>query len=299
MNSSLEVLKKIYKPYRYTIKGNVVILYTTSKDLVVKKKNDKNISETYRYLKSRGFYNFPEIVDDSRDGVNVFEYIEDTKMPKEQKASDLINVISSLHNKTTYYKVVSDDVFKSIYDSIKSNIDYLEYYYESLVNNIKKIEYPSPSEYLIIRNSSKIFSCLNFCKSELNNWFDLVKDENKQRVSLIHNNLSLSHFIKSDKEYLVSWDKSKIDSPVLDLIIFYDSSYFDLDFKTLFDMYQSKYPLTESEKKLFFINISLPKKIEIKTSEFDTCIEVRKTLDYLFKTESLVRPYYSIENKDK
>ena len=299
MNSSLEVLKKIYKPYRYTIKGNVVILYTTSKDLVVKKKNDKNISETYRYLKSRGFYNFPEIVDDSRDGVNVFEYIEDTKMPKEQKASDLINVISSLHNKTTYYKVVSDDVFKSIYDSIKSNIDYLEYYYESLVNNIKKIEYPSPSEYLIIRNSSKIFSCLNFCKSELNNWFDLVKDENKQRVSLIHNNLSLSHFIKSDKEYLVSWDKSKIDSPVLDLINFYDSSYFDLDFKTLFDMYQSKYPLTESEKKLFFINISLPKKIEIKTSEFDTCIEVRKTLDYLFKTESLVRPYYSIENKDK
>ena len=220
-------------------------------------------------------------------------------MPKEQKASDLINIISSLHNKTTYYKVVSDDTFKNIYDVIKSNIDYLNHYYESLVNNIKRIEYPSPSEYLIIRNSSKIFSCLNFCESELNNWFDLVKDDNKQRVSLIHNNLSLSHFIKSDKEYLISWDNSKIDSPILDLIKFYDSSYFDLDFKTLFDMYLSKYPLTESEKKLFFVSISLPKKIEIKTSEFDTCIEVRKTLDYLFKTEELVRPYYSVENKDK
>ena len=299
MNSSLEVLKKIYKPYRYTIKGNVIVLNTNEKDLIVKKKPNKDLKETFKYLKSRGFNNFPDILDDTRDEVNVFEYIEDTKMPKEQKASDLINTIASLHNKTTYYKVVSDDVFKSIYDTIEGNINYLEHYYNTLINNIKKIEYPSPSEYLIIRNSSKIFSCLNFCESELKNWFELVKNENKQRVSLIHNNLSLNHFIKNDKEYLISWDKSKIDSPILDLIKFYENSYFDLDFNTLFEMYQNKYPLTDSEKKLFFISISLPKKIEIKKSEFDTCIEVRKTLDYLFKTESLVRPYYSIDQKDK
>ena len=64
-------------------------------------------------------------------------------------------------------------------------------------------------------------------------------------------------------------------------------------------MYQNKYQLNENEKKLLFIVISLPKKIEIKDTEFETCIEVRKTLDYLYKTEELVRPYYSIEKKDK
>ena len=298
MNSSLEVLKKIYKPYRYTLKGNVVVLHTTSGDLVVKKKSDTDIKKIFNYLKSRNFDNFPNLIDDSRSDINVYEYVSDITMPKEQKAQDLINIISLLHSKTTYFKVVSDDTFKSIYDSIKSNIDYLNDYYNNLINNIKRVEYPSPSEYLILRNSSKIFSCLDFCSNELNNWFDIVKEEHKQRVSLIHNNLSLNHFIKNDKEYLISWDKSKVDNPVLDLINFYKNDYFDLDFTTLFSMYQSKYPLTENEKKLLFIVISLPKKIELNNNEFNNCKIVRESLDYLFKTEELVRPYYTIDKKD-
>ena len=268
MNNSLEILKNIYKPYRYTLKGNVTVLETMNGDFIVKKKTN-DIKAIYNYLKSRNFDYFPKLIDDSRSDVNVFEYIKDVDMPKEQKALDLINVVSLLHNKTTYYKVVSDDVFKSIYDSIKSNIDFLKNYYDNMFNVIENVEYMSPSEYLLIRNSSKIFSCLSFCEKELDEWFDLTKEDNKQRVSLIHNNLALDHFIKNDKDYLISWDKSKIDSPVLDLINFYKNNYFDLDFETILNSYQSKYKLNESEKKLLFIVISLPLKYERKNNEFN------------------------------
>ena len=299
MNDSLEVLKKIYKPYKYTLKNKVVILNTTSGDFVVKEKNS-NIKNIFDYLKSRNFINYPNLIDESRTDVNVFEYIKDTKMPKEQKAQDLINIIANLHSKTTYFKVVSDDTFKSVYDSIKSNIDYLENYYEALIENIKKEEYMSPSNYLIIRNSSKIFEALSFCSDELDKWLNMVKEEKKQRVCLIHNNLSLNHFIKGDKECLISWDKSKIDTPILDLITLYKNNYFDLDFETLFSMYQNKYPLSESEKKLLFIVISLPKKIEIKEeNEFKKCVSIRTSLDYLFKTEELIRPYYTVKKPDQ
>ena len=298
MNNSLEVLKQIYKPYRYTIKGNVTLLHTTSGDFVVKKKNN-DLKSIYNYLKSRNFDYFPNLIDDSRNEINVFEYVEDITMPKEQKAQDMINLVSLLHNKTTYYKVVSDDTFKSIYDSVKSNIDYLGNYYENLINEIRTVEYMSPSSYLIIRNSSKIFSCLDFCTQELNNWFEMVKEEKKQRVSLVHNNLSLEHFIKNEKDYLISWDKSKIDNPVLDLINFYHNNYFDIDFETIFNQYLNKYPLTESEKKLLFIVISLPKKVEIENNEFSTCRSVRNVLDYLYKTEELIRPYYSVNQENQ
>ena len=53
----------------------------------------------------------------------------------------------------------------------------------------------------------------------------------------------------------------------------------------------------KKKKKLFFILISLPRKMEFTDSEFQNCKNVRESLDYLFKTEQLVRPYYTVEEE--
>ncbi len=161
MNKSLEVLKKIYKPYRYTILGNAVVLNTTSGDFVVKEKREKDIKELYAYLKSRNFTSFPKLIEDSRSDVNVYEYIEGVSMPKEQKALDLIDVIANLHSKTTFYKTVTVDDFKAIYDNIKNNIVYLVQDYNRLYEEIKKETYMSPSHYSLIRNIYKVFAALD------------------------------------------------------------------------------------------------------------------------------------------
>ena len=49
MNNSLEILKNIYKPYRYTLKGNVTVLETMNGDFIVKKKTN-DIKAIYNYL---------------------------------------------------------------------------------------------------------------------------------------------------------------------------------------------------------------------------------------------------------
>lgn len=234
MNKSLEVLKDIYKPYRYTIQGKVLILNTTSGDYVVKEKCEKNIKEIFAYLKSRNFTNFPTLVDESRVDVNVYEYLEGVTMPNEQKAMDLIVLVANLHNATTFYKTVTDDTFKEIFDMIKSNIVYLQQYYTEFYEKTKKKVYMSPSEYLLMRNIYKVFSALSFCEHELDEWLEMVKGTTKKRVCFIHNRLRLDHFIKSDKEYLISWEESKIDSPVLDLVHFYQNEYFAIQFDAVF-----------------------------------------------------------------
>ncbi len=298
MNKSLEVLKKIYKPYRYTIQGKVLILNTTSGDFVVKEKStNKDMRELFSYLNSRSFTNFPPLVDESRSDVNVYEYVKGVAMPNEQKALDLIDLISNLHNKTTFYKGVTEDDFKTIYDNIKSNIVYLQNYYNSLYDNIKKEIYMSPSSYSLIRNIYKIFAALEFADKELDVWFSMVKEQTKKRVSLIHNHLSLDHFVKNEQDYLVSWESARIDSPVMDLVKFYQSAYFTINFSVVFSRYLEKVSLTEDEKKLFFILISLPKKIELSSSSFQSCSIVREAMDYLFITEELVRPYYAVEQE--
>ena len=113
MNRSLEVLKSIYKPYRYTIKGKATVLETTSGEFVIKPKK-KEISKLYEYLISRGFGNFPNLIDESRSDVNVFEYVEPTPMPLEQKCDDLIDLIASLHNKTCYFKAINKSFIEFI-----------------------------------------------------------------------------------------------------------------------------------------------------------------------------------------
>lgn len=298
MNKSLEVLKKIYKPYRYTIRGNVLILSTTSGDFVVKEKKTNNMHELYSYLASRSFTNFPHLIDESRSDINVYEYLNGVAMPNEQKSLDMIDLVSQLHNKTTFYKTVTEDTFKEIYDSIKSNIDYLKYYFETKYEEIKKEVYMAPSHYLFICNSYKIFAALDFCQNELDEWFQLVKEQNKKRVALIHNHLNLEHFVKSDKDYFISWENSRIDTPILDLVVFYQQEYFQVNFDILLSRYFEKVRLSTDEKKLFFLLISLPQKINFDDSEFDSCKNVRESLDYLFITENLVRPYYAVKQEN-
>lgn len=296
MNESFEVLKNIYKPLRYTFLGKVTILETTSGNFVVKPK-EQDLTKIYRYLQSRNFYDFPKLVDSSRESVNVFEYVEDTSMPLEQKAEDLVESLALLHQKTTYFKTVSLDTYQEIYESIDSNIQYYLQYYNGMYDHIFQHVYMSPSEYLFMQNCSKILASLDFAKRELDEWFEMVKKEEKQRVSFIHNNVCLDHYLKGDHSYFISWEKSKIDSPVLDLVHFYQSDFFELEFSSILKKYQEKFPLREEEKKLFFILISLPKKITLEFTEFQNCKMVRECLDYLYKTESLIRPYYSVEQK--
>ena len=297
MNNSIDVIKSIYKPYRYTIKGKVTILESTLGNLVVKEK-ENNLNELFSYLKSRNFYNYPEIIDSSRDSINVFKYIESIDNPKEQKANDIINIISDLHNKTSYYKDVTEDNYKIIYDDILNNINYLEQVYNKQYDDIYNEVMMSPSKYLFMRNYSKIRSNLLFCKNELNEWYNLVKNENKTRVSMVHNNLAIDHLIKNDKDYLISWEKAKVDTPILDIINFYHNEFNELNFDTLLSNYMNKFHLNDSEKKLLFIMISIPYEIKFTSDELHDCKLISNILDYIYKTEELIRPYYTEQKKE-
>ena len=295
MNKSIEVLKSIYKPYRYTIKGKSTILETTCGDFIIKPKN-KDINELYTYLTNRGFMNYPKIIDSSRDEVNVFEYVEDIKLPKEQKCDDLIEIIASLHNKTSYFKEVSEDKFKSIYEDIKSNISYLSNYYNTLYEIGFNEVYESPSNYIFMRNYFKINAALEYTNSELDNWYSLVTNETKIRVCLIHNNLELNHLLNNK---LISWDNYMIDTPVIDIVKLYKNEWKNINFSEILERYMYKFPLLDYEKKLLFILISLPPQIKKSNNEFEKCKVISEVMDYVFKTEELIRPYNTKQEEEK
>ena len=298
MNRSLDILKAIYKPYRYTIKGKATILETTSGDFIIKEKN-KDLNELYNYLISRGFDNFPKLIDSSRKDINVFEYVESITMPKEQMCDDIIDLIASLHNKTSYFKEVSEDKFKSIYEDIKGNISYLKNYYDTLYEIGFSEIYMSPATYQLMRNFYKINAALDFCNREIDEWYELIRGEAKIRVSIVHNNLSIEHFLKGSKEVLISWDNYIVDTPIIDIVKLYKNEYLNMNFSEILERYFYKFPLLPYEQKLLFILITIPPEIKTEDNIFMQCRENNKVIDYVFKTEDLIRPYYTEEEEEK
>ena len=283
MNNALEEIKGTYKPYRITKKKNVTIIDSTSGSYVIKEKKDNKINKAYSYLISRSFDYFPELQGEMRSDV------EEVNMPVEQKALDMMELVALLHNKTTYYKEITEDKYKEIYDNLKNNIIYTKNYYDNMYNILIEETYMSPSHYLFMRNIYKIFAALDYTLNELDVWYDSTKDDLKERVAFIHNNLEVEHFIKNKKGYLVSWEKSKIDSPILDLITFYQKEYMNFDFESLFRKYLKNYPLKDNEQKLLFIVISIPPLINLEGKEMNVTRDIRKKLDYIFKTENLIK----------
>ena len=239
---------------------------------------------------SRSFDYFPEVLREDDENI-YYKFIDDIDEPKEQKIIDLINMISLLHNKTTMYKEIDLDNYKYIYEEINKEIDDIFTYYNTIMDNIELTVYMSPSNYLIARNISFIYSAINYAKRNIDYWYSLIENKRKVRVVTVHNNLSLEHYLKRDKPYLISWEKSKIDMPIYDLISIYNNHYLEFDFTELLDVYLSKYPLTNEELILFLTIISIPRKIEYNSSEYKNVLNIRRQLDYIYKTSELVKKY--------
>ena len=274
---------------KITIKNNTRII---DDKIVLKKKKNNDLNNVYKYLKSRSFDYFPEPI--TIDNLyEVYPFLEDTYEPSEQKATDIMHLLGLLHSKTTFYREIDIDKNKEIYENISDELEYLNNFYNDLITMIEKEVYMSPSGYLIARNINIIFGSIDYAKHNLEEWYKKIDNNKNERVVNIHNNISLDHYIKNEKPYLISWNKSKIDSPIYDLLSFYKNHYLDFDFDDLFHFYESGYPLKEDERLLLFTYMAIPYKIEIISDEYEMCIKINKMIEYLYKTSNLIMNYHS------
>jgi len=290
--NSIEILTKIYKPYKVSVKGKSKIFNCTCGNYVIKNKCNKDIKELYKYLSSRSFDYFPKLVEDNRSDVNVFEYVEDVSIDSEQKLYDMIKLISLLHNKTSFYKEITKDKIKEIYESLLGRVVFLEENINKIIFEAEDELFVSPSYNLLLNSSTKIFESLTFLKKEIEEWYKLSENDTKTRVVLVHNNLDLEHYIKNENDYLISWDNYIIDTPIIDIVKLYKKIYLLMDFTEPLKIYLSEFELSDKEKKLLYIMLVMPNELVLGSDEVKNVYIVRKYLDYVFKTENLIKNIY-------
>ena len=287
MHEISNYLKKYdIRPKGYRKLGKAILVDTNDKKFVVKEKTRQN-NEIFKYLESRNFDYYPKLIIEDAD-FEMTEYIEEIETPLEQKMTDMIDLVAMLHAKTTFYKEIDNDEYKKIYEDILGNIEYLNNYYYDLITIIETKVYMSPKEYLMARNIAIIFKTLNDCYKLTKDWYELVKDKTKRRYVVVHNNLDVNHFLKDRGSYLISWDKSKIDSPIFDIYKLYKKHGLDYDFENILKRYERSYPLLEEEKKLLYILILLPDKVDFDDNEYKMCEKISNMIDFIYKSRNIV-----------
>ena len=272
------------KPFSYEKKGSVIIVNKT----YVFKENKKDLKDVFTYLDSRSFELFPSLIYSDKD-VNVFKYIE------REKEDDIVDTLVKLHKKTTIYEPCDKSFYEDMYNSLLDKVKDIREFYLNLNEEIENEIYMSPSNYLLIRNISKIYNNLNYVEDTLNTWYETLKDKDNKRTVINHNNLKKEHMINN---IFISWEKSMRDIPVMDLYNYYKNVYDKESFTEIFNTYLEKYSLDDEEISLFFILISMPKKIEKYYDEYENVKEVDSLLNYIYKTDSFISNYYP-DNKEQ
>lgn len=286
-NISRNIIKKHCRNVKkIELHSNSVIYTGDLEKKYVAKKNNNNILDIYNYLNSRGFGYLPKLTYCNEIGY-VYEYEENIDTPNEQRISDLVKLDALLHNKTVYYKDISLDETKEVYEKLSNKIKDIFNYYDDVMSLIESKVYMSPSEYMLARNCSSIFSCLSFCQNNLDEWYDIVSKKNKKREVLLHNNLDLKHLIRSQDNILINWNKATRDLPIYDFIKLYKNNYDKYDFIELYKEYTKSFPFLEEESKLMYIILFIPEKISFETSEFESTLEVGRLCNYLIMTDKL------------
>lgn len=248
---------------------------------VIKPNYNKDI---YKYLDERSFDYYPKILNND-DHYLIEEYIETNDISDDLKLDEMIELVSLLHNKTTFYKKIDLMDKKEIYENISNHIMEIFKYYDEKMIEIESKEIYSPSEYSLSKNISLVFLSLNKSKEKLDIWFNNAKDIDKFRYTINHNNLDLAHFIKNDKNYLISWNKAKVDLPIYDLYNLFINN--DLDYDMVLERYMENSPFNNYEKDLLYIYLLIPPKLCNKESEYDKTVEVVRMLDKLNKFNNL------------
>lgn len=276
----------------YEEKNNIRIIDTDKGKYVIKPKRNYD-NGLYQYLVNKNFNYILER--EEFNDYEVYPYINEVETPSPEKAIELVYTLSILHNKTTYYREVSIDKVKELYEKKQKEINYLEHYYHDMQDMIEQKVYMSPGEYLLIRNMSMIYSALGYSKIKLDEWYEYKIKQKKERIVLLHNKPCIDHFLMGNQRFLISWNDYKRDIPIYDFLYFYKHDYMNLEMSTLFDIYKSKFYFTKDEKLLFLSLISIPEKVTFSNSNYINCLNVHKLVKYVAKT----RDFTLKENEEK
>lgn len=239
--------------YPVSSKSYKVIDINKAKYLV--KKTKSKIKDKYDFLKNEGvkniIYPLSNIKGDfstrfneniCEEGYCVLPYIDDSHVLNETKVKALLEELSYLHDKTSFYRKLSVTSSKKKIDEI---LGFLDYKFSLIESYIRTIEAQPFDEYSIpvLKNYQYILDAKKLMIKYNMELIKAIKEEKSVMYCFLHNNPKLEHLlINNGNKYLISIDNGVIGICSLDLAKFYlENKDVNIDISELIKLYLKKY----------------------------------------------------------
>lgn len=245
-------LKKINKHEAYGLFMNIHTMYQRGIQSIVP-----------IYKTNQGYY----YVEDQQHVYYLMPWIE-AKEEREVDFKDslLFKELAKLHSLTVQEKEYEEKDITDFYEKTsgewKRNAERLEKY----VDECEKKIYMSPFELQVCTAAHEISLANKFANSQLDTWYEEMKEDKKHRTSFTHGRISFHHFLKDEqgRGYFTSWERSRKAPPANDVVSFYHRylSTYPLYCDECVDWYyeyQKEFPLRETEQTLALCHLSYPK----------------------------------------
>ena len=256
-------------PIKYTLVDNNKIITYPDKTIFIKKRSSYNIEEVYKYLDDHAVNNYLKPVEVT-DKELIFLYFEKTSLTDDEISKRLVLNLTIWQNKTTTYQKLNLDEVKNFYESTKKEINYLFSYYRDILLQLETKVYYLPTEYLFLRNSSIINRQLKVAADLLEEWYETVKNKERERLVYCHGKCELAHFLPIDDGYFISLEQAHLGRVSDDIENLFRKNFSSIDLVTTYNLYQRKYPYTLDEKLFLFVKLAIPPKIDIYPCNLET-----------------------------
>lgn len=256
-------------PIKYTLVDNNKIITYPDKTIFIKMRSSYNVEEVYKYLDDHAVNNYLKPVEVT-DRELIFPYFEKTSLTDDEISKRLVLNLTIWQNKTTTYQKLNLDEVKNFYESTKKEINYLFSYYRDILLQLETKVYYLPTEYLFLRNSSIINRQLKVAADLLEEWYETVKNKERERLVYCHGKCELAHFLPIDDGYFISLEQAHLGRVSDDIENLFRKNFSSIDLVTTYNLYQRKYPYTLDEKLFLFVKLAIPPKIDIYPCNLET-----------------------------
>lgn len=316
MRDDITFIRQLMLPYQLNVydfkeKGKIRKLYTDKGIFALKELHRPSDAHFIRWLRELYFSGYPKIVPiiPTLEGNNIvysqnrafylMPWLNSGKaMPRKDKVDFMFKEAARIHAMTVKNVVILEEESKSYYEKLKSAIEEDLSFCEGCVEQFENQWYMSPFELQFCTYFNEIYKASMYALRSLENWYEIVKNEKKIRMTIVHGKLSPDHLLFDERgySYFINFEKCRQDLPIFDLYPYIKQSYQTHPLSSIsidwYKGYCKYFPLKEEEENLLKCRLARPKEL-VKVVQHYVQNKNRNEREYTMK---LQKEYWHFKN---